>query len=118
MKASEAITLTQNAYKSKDLISKIRLAWYCGILNSKIKHNAKAGAIEARIQNVSRDKALRYFPFMAECYENEGYFVLYQNDYSACNDFKVVWDLDKYLKMEKCIYDYHTKVKNNKLTNC
>ncbi len=111
MKASEAMTLTKHAYEGKDLISKIKLAWYCGVLNSRIKRNAKTGSTEARIQNVSRENALRYFPFMAECYESEGYFVLYQNDYNACNDFKVVWDLDKYLKMEKCIYNYHTKVK-------
>lgn len=111
MKASEAMTLTKNAYKGKDLISKIRLAWYCGILNSKISRNAKTGATEARIQNVTRENALRYFPFMAECYESEGYFVLYQNEYNACNDFIIVWDREKYLKMEKYDYNYFTKVK-------
>ena len=111
MKASEAMTLTKKAYEGKDLISKIKLAWYCGLLNSRIKRNAKAGATETRLENVSRENALRYFPFMAECYESEGYFVLYQNDYASFNDFKVVWDLDKYLKMDKYAYDYHTKVR-------
>ena len=111
MNALEAMVLTKHAYEGKDLISKIKLAWYCGLLNSRIKRNAKAGATETRLENVSRENALRYFPFMAECYESEGYFVLYQNDYRYCNDFVVIWDKEKYLKVGTYTYDYHTKVK-------
>lgn len=111
MKASEAMTLTKHAYEGKDLISKIKLAWYCGLLNSRIKSSAKAGSIEAQLDNINRENAKRYFKFMAECYENDGYFVLYQDEYSSFNKFKIVWDKDEYLKMDKYIYDYHTKVR-------
>lgn len=110
MKAFEAMELTKGSIKRKGLIFKIKLAWLCGILNHKIENNAELGFSEAELEKIDKHNAKLYYPLMAKCYENDGYFVCYQNHYDYYNAFKVIWNKEKIPNI-LYNYDYYTKEK-------
>ena len=111
MKALEAMELTKGSAKKKGIFFKAKLTWYCGILNYKIENNAELGQSDAELGNVNKRNAKLYFPLMAQYYEDDGYFVCYQNSYNYYNKFKIFWDKNKIPKDLKYTYDYHTKEK-------
>lgn len=113
MKAYEARELTNGSIKKKRIFFKTKLTWLCGRLNHKIENNAELGQSAAGLENISKHTAKLYFPLMAQYYERDGFFVCYQNEYSYCNSFIVIWNPD-IIPKNFCIYDYHTKIEENK----
>lgn len=111
MKALEAMELTKGSVKRKGILFKAKLAWYCGRLNYKIENSAELGQSDASLDKVNKRNAKLYFPLMAQYYEDDGYFVCYQNNYDYYNTFRVFWNKDKRPGDLRYGYDYHTKEK-------
>lgn len=119
MQAYLAQELSDGSIKNKGLWFKIRLCWFCGILNKKIEREAEHTSYTAEITVENESVAEQYFKVMARLYEKLGYIVYYNTEIRLYErkpyKFVVCWDLKKHLKSLPSYesefyrdYDYYT----------
>ena len=116
MKAEDAKQLSEQGHPP---FMKLKLIWFCGLLDTRIKRAAKYGKYKAMISNINRADAKAIFPTMKKYYENDGYIVAYSTRWTYFNDFIVIWNYnkldgdEKFEYIKSYHYDYHTTVEEN-----
>ena len=95
MTADEAKTLMSGTMAKKGLIFRTRIAWVCGMLNKTIENAAERGKGEIRFYS-SKNFSEKYFPLLAQIYNDLGYSVFYNigHYYKSDNEMLISWNLD------------------------
>lgn len=111
--ADEAKQLMTGSMERKGWFFKLRLYYFCGLLNVNIEYAAEHKKNDAAIR-VSKNAAAQYYPLMARFYENLGYYVRYDLSYER-NLFVICWEPEKIPQDQKdMVWDYHTTIEEPK----
>lgn len=115
MTASEAKELMQGSTSHKGKWFKTRLAWFSGRINKKIENAAEAGKDHTTFSVKWEITARKYFPLLAQLYEDLGYYVAFSYNKQT---FKIYWNLSRLSRWDLIDlktdwhYDHHIKVED------
>ena len=113
MTASEAKELMQGSTSHKGKWFKTRLAWFSGRINKKIENAAEAGKDHTTFSVKWEITARKYFPLLAQLYEDLGYYVAFSYNKQT---FEIYWDLSRLSRWDLIDlktdwhYDHHIKI--------